>query len=68
MNFRFVRHELGQDFAKAKRIFTQGRTHPFIAGGCRIPFIEDQVDDFEHTGQSFNTIGSQRDFKGDMRF
>ena len=40
--------ETRQDASEPQRILAERRPHPVVTGGCRIAFIEDEVDDAEH--------------------
>ncbi len=66
MDLRLLGSELGQDAAEAERIFAERGPHPVVAGGRRVAFVEDEVDDFEHRRQAGGELVAARDFEGDV--
>src|SRR5215208_6147606 len=40
MDLRLRRRQLGQDPAQTKRLLRELRSHPVIAGGCRVALVE----------------------------
>ena len=48
MNLRFLRREFGQHPSEPLRLVAEARPHPGVAGGRRVAFVEDEIDDFEH--------------------
>ena len=42
-----VRHQLGQDAPEPEGILAQCGTHPVLASGRRVAFVEHEVDDLE---------------------
>ena len=67
VDLRLLRSELGQDAAEAQRVLAQRRPHPVVAGGRRVAFVEDEVDDLEHRRQPGGELGPARDLEGDAR-
>ncbi len=63
VHFGLVRRELGEDAAEAQRVFAELRTHPVVAGGRRIAFVEDEVDDFEHRREPRGELVAARHFE-----
>jgi hypothetical protein len=61
-----VRRDLGEDPAKTQRLVAQLRTRPVRAPGCRVAFVEDEVDDFEHRGQPFGAFRRRRQLERDL--
>src|SRR5258708_1350455 len=66
MDLRILRSEFGKDAAEAKRFFAKGGTHPIIACGGRIAFVEDEIDDVEHGGNARSEFRSSRNFEGNV--
>ncbi len=67
MNLRFLRSQLGQDSPETERILAKRGPHPVIAGGRRISFVEDQIDNFENRGQAGGELNSARNLERDVR-
>src|SRR5207302_11517347 len=44
----FSRSKFRQHPTEPNRFLAKRRTHPVSAGGCRITFVEDQVNHFKH--------------------
>ena len=55
MHFAFVRHEPAQHAPEPQRFLAQRRTHPVVAGGGRIAFVENQIDHLQHRGEPRRT-------------
>lgn len=51
MRLRLLRHQSGEHPAEPHRLLGQVPADPLVAGGRRIPLIEDQVDDLQHGRQ-----------------
>ena len=64
---RLFGEALGQDAAQAKRVVAQLRTHPVAAGGGRVAFVENEVDDLQHRSQPGGELIAARDLEGDLR-
>jgi hypothetical protein len=67
VDLRLLRRQPRQDAAEAQRLLAQRRPHPVVAGGRRVAFVEDEVDDLEHRGQTGGELGSTRHFEGRAR-
>ena len=68
MDLGLLRSKLGQDAAETQRILAERRPHPVVAGGRRVAFVEDEVDDLEHRRQAGGELGPARDLEGDALF
>ncbi len=68
MHFGLSGHQLGKDATKPERVLAKRRTHPVVAGGCRVAFVEDQVHDLEHRRQPRAQLRSPRHFIGHAGF
>ena len=66
MDLRLLRNELRQDAAETQRILAKRRSHPVVASGRRVSFIENQVDDLEHRRQTSGELVSARNLEGDV--
>ena len=62
-----ARRELGEDAAETQRVLAQRRSHPVVAGGRRVAFVEDQVDDLEHRRQARGQLGAARHLERNVR-
>jgi hypothetical protein len=56
MGFRLVRRDGGEHAAHAKRLAAKLRAQPVVAACSGIAFVEDQVDDFEHGGETLREL------------
>src|SRR4029078_2916772 len=68
MHLRLGRRQLGEDAAEPQRLLAQLRAHPVIAGGRRVPLVEDQVDDRQHPRESLAELGPAWYLEGDALF
>ena len=68
MHLGFLRRELGENAAEAKRVLAEIGAHPVVARGRGIAFVEDEIDDFEHRRQSRVAIGAARHLERDALF
>src|SRR5262249_4423529 len=68
MNLRLLWNKPGQDAPQTQRLIAQLKPHPALAGGRRVTFVEDQIDDFENRGQADGELGGARDFEGNASF
>src|SRR6202041_2794421 len=68
MAFGFGGDEVGEDSAEAKSFFAQGGAEPVLAGGGRVAFVEDEVDDFEDGGEAGGEFVPAGDLEGDAGF
>src|SRR5438105_3277953 len=67
VNLRLLRYELGQDAPETQRVLAERGPHPVLAGGRRVAFVEDQVDDLEHRRETGGELVCPGDFEGDAR-
>src|ERR1700674_4528315 len=67
VNLRLLRSELGQDTPETKSVLAEGRSHPVATGGRRVSFVEDEVDDLEHRGQTGGELTAAGDLERDVR-
>src|SRR5258707_14944333 len=67
VNLRLLRSELRQDAPETQRVLAECRPHPVVAGGRRVTFVKDEVDDFEHRGQTGGQLTAAGDLERDMR-
>ena len=61
------RGQLGQDAAQPQGVLAQRRPNQVVAGGGRVPLVEDQVDDLEHRRQPRAELGPARHLEGHAR-
>ena len=66
VDLRLLRRELGQDPPEPERFFAQRRSHPVVARRRRVAFVEDEVHDLEHRGQTGGELLSGGDLKRDV--
>src|SRR5256885_4142832 len=52
MDLRLLGRELGQYAAETECFFAELGTHPVVAGGGRVAFVEHEIDDLEYRRQS----------------
>ena len=67
MHFGLRRRELREDAPEPQRVLAERGAHPVVAGGRRVAFVEDQVDDTEHRRQPRRELGAARHLEGDLR-
>src|SRR5262245_34583934 len=48
VDLRLLRNKPGQDTPETQRLIAQLKPHPTLAGGRRVTFVEDEIDDFEN--------------------
>ena len=60
--------ELGKYPANAHRIFAERRSHPVVPGGCRIAFVEDEIDHLQHRCQPRGQFLPLRNLERNMGF
>jgi hypothetical protein len=63
VDFGLVRDQSGENTAQAKGVIAKRGAHPVLAGRGSVPFVEDEVDDFEDGAEARGAIGAARHFK-----
>jgi len=58
--------EPGKDAAEPHRLLAELRPRPVLAGGRRIAFVEDGVDDLEDRGEALGALVAAWDFEGNL--
>ena len=66
MDLGVARSEPGQDAAEPHRLLAELRPRPVLAGGRRIAFVEDGVDDLEDGGEPLGALVAARDFERNL--
>ena len=66
MDLRFRWGELRQDASETQRVFAERRPDPIVAGGRRVAFVEDQIDDAQDRRQTGGAILSAGDLEGNV--
>ncbi|GAA3115681.1 hypothetical protein GCM10020254_72950 [Streptomyces goshikiensis] len=59
-----LRHQGGEDTGEPEGVLAQGRADEVLAGGRRVPLVEDQVDHFEDGGEPLVSVRPVRDLEG----
>src|SRR6266508_5850022 len=67
VNLRFLRHQSGQDAAKAKRLLQELGPHPRVARRRRIALVEDEVDRLENRSESLRQLVAGRHLEWHVR-
>ncbi len=57
VDLRLVGRQLGQDAAESQRLLAELGPHPVVAGGRRVAFVEDEIDDLEHRREALGKLG-----------
>ena len=68
VNLRLLWCEPGQDASEPQRILAERGPHPVVAGGRRVAFVEDEVDDPEHRRQTRGQFRTAGNFKRNALF
>ncbi len=63
VDFRLGWRQLGENPAETQRVLGKRRPHPVVARRCRIAFVEDQIDHFEHRRQSRRALARPAEFR-----
>src|SRR6516162_2313358 len=66
VNFRLPWNQPGQNATETQCIFAECRSHPVVAGGCQVTFVEDEVNNLEHRRQSGCELGLARYLERDV--
>ncbi len=59
-------HQRGQHPGQSQRVLAQPGAQPVVAGGGRVPLVEDQVDDVQDGAEAGLAVGSVRHLEGDV--
>ena len=62
MHLRLGGRQLGKNAPQPQRLLAQRGPDPVLAGRCRIAFVEDQVDHFQHRGEPLAERRAARHF------
>ena len=67
VDLRLVHRDLCQDTAETERLLAELRPHPIVAGGGRVAFVENEIEDPEHRRKPGGAFGLARNLEGNAR-